>query len=114
MMEHEYDARTANRYMNELDRRFMVTPSFPGIKGFPKGISSLSQMTAREFAAIIKVLAKHHRSLLLFWYGNKTHAYYVWFNFARFSYPVLEVSFHPLPGYKGCLQSGTSLNGTCY
>ena len=55
MIEYVYDVREANRYKDEMDKRFAVIPAFSGIKKFPKGILGLSQMTARKYADIIKV-----------------------------------------------------------
>ena len=58
MIDYEYDIREANLYKDELDKQFAFVPPFSSIKKFPKGINWLSQMTAQEYAHIIKVYGK--------------------------------------------------------
>ena len=55
MIDYVYDIREDNRYKNKMDKCFAVISAFSGIKKFPKGIIGLGQMTAREYADIIKV-----------------------------------------------------------
>ena len=55
LLERNYPVREANTYLDELDKRISLVPHFTGIKSFPRGIRNLEQMTAREYAQLIKV-----------------------------------------------------------
>lgn len=55
LMRNTFDARQSNRYLDEFDRRFALIPRLRGLKAFPKGITNLAQVTAREYADIMKV-----------------------------------------------------------
>src|SRR3954451_6666625 len=50
-----HDVRKANEYLDEMDKRFALVPSFKDIKNFPKGIRGMEQITAGEYAQIMKV-----------------------------------------------------------
>ena len=50
-----YEARTANKYLTELDLRFTFVPPYPGLKKFPKGITQLPQVTGSEYFQIMNV-----------------------------------------------------------
>ena len=50
-----HDIRRVNEYLDEMDKRFTLVPRFMGIKCFPKGIHCLEQITAAEYAQIMKV-----------------------------------------------------------
>ena len=51
----KFDVRQANRHLDELDRQFTLIPRLKGLKTFPKGITKLVQVTAREYGDIMKV-----------------------------------------------------------
>ena len=55
LLEHFYTIREANQYLDELDKRISLVPHFTGIKSFPQGIRNIEQITAMEYADIIKV-----------------------------------------------------------
>ena len=55
LLEHHYSVRVANQYKDELDKRISLVPHFPGIKNFPRGIRNMEQITAGEYAHIMKV-----------------------------------------------------------
>ena len=50
-----YDVQEANEYLDEMDKCFALVPSFKDIKSFPKGIRGMEQITAGEYAHIMKV-----------------------------------------------------------
>jgi len=50
-----HEVRKANEYLDEMDKRFVFVPRFMGIKSFPKGIRCMEQITAGEYAHIMKV-----------------------------------------------------------
>ena len=50
-----YDSRIANMVILKLDLRISLVPRYFGLKKFPKGISSLSQITAAEYQQIMRV-----------------------------------------------------------
>jgi hypothetical protein len=56
LLQHHYPVREANQYLDELDKRISLVPHFTGIKSFPRGIRNLEQITAGEYAHIMKVL----------------------------------------------------------
>ena len=51
-----HDVRKANEYLDEMDKRFALVPSFKDIKNFPKGIRGIEQITAGEYTQIMKVI----------------------------------------------------------
>lgn len=55
LLQETYDVRRANEYIDEMDKRFTFVPRFKGLKSFPKGIHSMGQITAGEYAQIMKV-----------------------------------------------------------
>jgi len=55
LMQYHYPVREANLYLDELDKRISLVPRFTGIKCFPRGIRNLEQITAGEYAHIMKV-----------------------------------------------------------
>jgi len=55
LLQDTFEVQKANKYVDELDKHFMFVPHFAGIKTFPKGIRCMEQITAGEFADIIKV-----------------------------------------------------------
>ena len=54
-----FDIWTANGYLDEIDKWFTLVPCFQGIKQFPNGICNLKNITAGEYADIIKVIAQY-------------------------------------------------------
>ena len=56
LLKYHYQIREANLYLDELDKRISLVPRFTDIKSFPKGIRNIEQVTAGEYADIIKVL----------------------------------------------------------
>src|SRR3954471_179693 len=56
LIEHHYPVREANLYLDELDKRISLVPRFMGIKSFPRGIRNIEQITAGEYAHIMKVV----------------------------------------------------------
>ena len=48
----------ANEYLDEIDKYFALVPSFKDIKSFLKGIHGMEQITAGEYAHIMKVNLK--------------------------------------------------------
>ena len=56
MIKSSNDARMANLLIHELDIRISLVPRYYGLRQFPKGISSLSQITAAEYQQLMKVL----------------------------------------------------------
>jgi hypothetical protein len=55
LLQEVYESRRANKYLDEMDKRFALIPCFKGIKSFPKGICGMEQITASEYAHIMKV-----------------------------------------------------------
>ena len=55
LLKHHYEVWEANQYLDEIDKCISLVPRFPGIKRFPKGIQNMEQVTASEYADIIKV-----------------------------------------------------------
>jgi hypothetical protein len=55
LLQEVYEIRRANDYLDEMDKRFALVPCFKGIKNFPKGIRGIEQITAGEYAHIMKV-----------------------------------------------------------
>ena len=55
LLQEAFEVRKANEYLDEMDRRFALVPHFRGIKSFPKGIRGIEQITAGEYAHIMKV-----------------------------------------------------------
>ena len=55
MIKSLYDARTANSLILELDIRIKLVPRYQGLRQFPKGISSLPQVTAAEYQELMRV-----------------------------------------------------------
>jgi plasmid rolling circle replication initiator protein Rep len=45
----------ANHYLDEIDKRITLIPKYPGLKTFPNGIRNLKNITAGEYAQIMKV-----------------------------------------------------------
>src|SRR3954471_6861215 len=55
LLQEIYEVRKVNEYLDEIDKRFALVPCFRGIKSFPKGIRGMEQITAGEYAHIMKV-----------------------------------------------------------
>ena len=55
MIKSSNDARMANSIILELDIRISLVPRYYGLRQFPKGISSLSQVTAAEYQQLMQV-----------------------------------------------------------
>jgi helix-turn-helix protein len=55
LLQEIFEVRKANDYLDEMDNRFALVPCFKGIKSFPKGIRDMEQITAGEYADIMKV-----------------------------------------------------------
>jgi hypothetical protein len=56
LIQHVYSNRQeANIYLDEVDKRITLIPYFPGIKHFSNGIRNLKNITAGEYAQIMKV-----------------------------------------------------------
>ena len=55
LLKYYYEVQEANQYLDEIDKHISLVPQFPGIKSFPKGLRNVEQVTANEYADIIKV-----------------------------------------------------------
>jgi hypothetical protein len=55
LLQEVYEVRKANYYLEEMDKRFALVSYFKGIKNFVKGIRGMEQITAGEYAHIMKV-----------------------------------------------------------
>ena len=53
-----HDVREVNKYLDEMDKHFVLVPSFKDIKSFPKGICGMEQITAGEYTYIMKINLK--------------------------------------------------------
>lgn len=56
LIHHIYtNTHEANLYLDEIDKRIALIPRFPGLKTFSNGIRNLNNITANEYAQIMKV-----------------------------------------------------------